>query len=230
MERWVRQALRWGLRARRARVCGVSRWNGGFKVRTSKGRVFKTRSVLCCMGGKFKSLSVPGEERLLGRGVYHGAFEEMPKFCGKVVAVAGGGEAAVHQAIGLSRHARSVYLIHRGDRLKAHRFLRERLSLRPNVFCVFGTEIRTLEGERKLRRVWVRDLKAGTCRPLAADALFVLIGKEAASLPRLGRRRPAGLFLAGDADGSAFRQVAVAGGEGIKAAMECIRYLEGLDA
>lgn len=225
MDRWVRQACRWGLALRRASARDISRDEGTFAVRDTAGGLVRSRALLYCPGAAFQELGVPGEARLKERGVYDAAFERAPLFKGRTVAVVGGGEAAVAQAILLSRHAKRVHLISRGGRLKAHRLLRRRLERRSNVLWLSRASVERAEGNGSLKGVWLRPQDGGERRFLKASALFVLIGKRPPRSP-FGRRRPAGFFTAGDAARGDFRQVAVAGGDGIRAAMRCIRYLE----
>jgi thioredoxin reductase (NADPH) len=225
MSRWTRQARIWGLRTLRARVRGVARVRGGFSLRLGSGRALRARGVVYCPGAAFKGLGLPGEERLRGRGVLNAAFGCAADWRGRTVAVAGGGEAAAHQALALARGARRVHLLCRGERLKAHRLLLRRLRAEPRVAMMNGVAVRGLLGGRRLRALEL-SAPGGPLR-LSVDALFVLVGKTAAPLPFPARRLPPGFFVAGDASGGPFRQVVVAAGEGMKAAMRCAAFLEG---
>lgn len=225
---WLEQARRWGLAARLDEAVSLARGADGlFSVRLKKGGALRARSVLWCAGAGFLRLGVPGEGRLLGKGVWNTS-DEAPSCAGLEAVVAGAGEAAVQQAVTLARKAGRVYLISRTGRLKAHRLLLERLS-RSGVVRIPGFRVSRLFGGRRLEGVELSPA-AGRREPvkLKADALFTLIGKEPVRAPAVWRRKPAGFFEAGDAAAGIFRQVAVAGGDGIRAAMRCIRYLEGL--
>lgn len=228
MSRWVAQARRWGLNLKRAEAKAISWKEGLFTMRTVGLGTATARAVLYCPGSEFKELGVPGESRFRGRGIYHGAFERSPRWRDKAVAVAGGGEAAVAEAIALSRHAGRVYLISRGGRLKTHRLLLRRLIQRPNILWLARTTVEKAEGNGFLQGLRLRRAGGGGGF-LEAAALFVLIGKRPPPLP-FGPRPPAGFFVAGDAAGGDFRQVAVAGGDGVRAAMACLRHLEGRGA
>jgi len=226
MRLWVRQACRWNLRILKKEASGISRQDGNFGIRVTDGSRIFSRALLLCAGMEFKKLGIGGEERLWGRGIYHDAWDESLRLKGKTAAVAGGGEAAVHQALHLSRYAKKVYLICRGDRLRAHRLLRNRVSGSRNILLLFQTVVEKAEGRKRLEGIWVRNLASGIREHLKTDGLFVLIGKQMSHVPFAGFRKKPGFFIAGDAAGWRFRQVAVAGGDGMKAAMECIRYLE----
>ncbi|OGS32552.1 MAG: hypothetical protein A3J82_07960, partial [Elusimicrobia bacterium RIFOXYA2_FULL_69_6] len=150
MSLWVRQARRWGLRTLRARVLSVARAPGGYSLRLEPGPRLRARSVVYCPGAVFKDLGLRGEARFLGRGLRHAAFGRAGRWRGRTVAVAGGGEAAAHQALALARQARRVHLLCRGARLKAHRLLLRRLQDEPRVVVSRGVRVTGLRGRRRL--------------------------------------------------------------------------------
>lgn len=228
MALWLSQARRWGLKTRLDEAVSISRGAGGiFSVRLKKGGALRSRSVLWCAGAGFRRLGVPGESGLLGKGVWN-TCGEAPSCAGLEVAVVGAGEAAVQQAALLARKAANVYLISRTGKLKAHRLLLERLS-RSGVVRLPGFRVSRLLGGRRLEAVELISASGPReVKKLKAEALFTLIGKEPRRVPAGWRRKPAGFFEAGDCAAGIFRQVAVAGGDGIRAAMRCLGYLEGL--
>ncbi|MFA6002587.1 MAG: NAD(P)/FAD-dependent oxidoreductase [Elusimicrobiota bacterium] len=225
MDRFIRQARRWGLRTVRAEVRTVAWGRSGFKLELTGRRRLWTRAVVFCPGAVSRNLDLAAARRLWGRGVHNAAFDDAARWRGRDVAVAGGGEAAAHQALALARHARRVYLVCRGDGLKAHRLLQQRLRRCPRLVKVMGARVRALRGARQLEamqlegrrgRIWLR-----------VGALFVLVGKKPAVRPWPKGRTPSGFFVAGDASGDVPRQVVIAAGEGMKAAMRCMAFLEG---
>lgn len=228
MELWLEQALRWGLKTKMDEAVTVSRGADGiFLVRLKKGGALRSRSVLWCAGAGFRRLGVPGESRLLGKGVWN-TCDEAPSCAGLETAVVGSGEAAVQQAEALARKAARVYLISRTEKLKAHRLLVERFS-RSGAVSLRGFRVSRLLGKNKLEGAELISTSGPReVKKLKLDALFTLIGKESAGVPAGWLRKPAGFYEAGDYAAGIFRQVAVAGGDGIRAAMRCIRYLEGL--
>lgn len=225
MGRWVEQARLWGLRTRRAEVRKVRRTGGGFSLHLDRGRLLTARTVIYCPGAAFQGLGLSTEGRFLGRGLSHTAFDRASRWRGKTVAVAGGGEAAVHQALALARHARRVYLVCRAGTVKAHRLLRKRLRQASRIVPVLGATVCRLQGRRRLEALEISGCHGR--QRLDTDALFVLVGRAPAALPFPRRRLPPGFFVAGDAEGNVYRQVAVAAGSGMKAAMRCIAFLEG---
>ncbi|MBI4056562.1 MAG: FAD-dependent oxidoreductase [Elusimicrobia bacterium] len=232
MGRFEEQARRWGLETAAEKVLKIAPREEGFSVR-SAGRVHSSRAVVLCVGAGFKNLGVPGEEKFLERGVYHGVFDQASQFGGATVAVVGGGDAAVHQALHLSRHAGKVYLIHRGKNLKAMGLLKKRVLACPNIETLFDFAVVGIEGpeesSRKFKgRIRVEGVRSRARRRLDISALFVLVGKETDS-PLVGQCFSCpGVFLAGDSRPGSGRQIVIAAGDGMRAGMECEKYLSGL--
>ncbi|OGR80744.1 MAG: hypothetical protein A2X32_09380 [Elusimicrobia bacterium GWC2_64_44] len=223
---WAAQAERWGLQVRRGEALRIIRGHEGFTVRLGGGAL-RARAVLWCAGAGFRSLGVPGEKLFSGRGVWNTS-DEAPSCAGRVVAVAGSGEAALQQAALLARRAGKVYLVTRGGALKGHRLLRARF-LASGALWLPGFRVARLQGKGRLQAALLETVSGRREKlVLPLDALFVLAGKEARPAPAAWRRPPAGFFSAGDAACGIFRQVGVAGGDGLRAAMLCLRYLEAL--
>lgn len=223
MARFERQARRWGARLVKAEVERLRPGALGFDVVCARGRL-KTKAVVVCAGARFLELGLPREKRL--RGVYHGPAAACPGIAGRRVVVAGGGEAAAYQALALANSAREVLLVCRGRRLKSIGLLLDRLARRSNVCLRLRTEVAALHGAGRLCAVTLRGVDGGPGERVSAAALFVLVGKEPRRglLPRPGRR---GVFSAGDLRAGLHRQVAVAAGDGVRAGMDCERYLRG---
>lgn len=224
MDLWLDQARRWGLPVLMDEATAVARAGGGFSVSLKKGKMLRAGSFIWCGGAEFRKLGVPGEKRFTGRGVWNTA-HEAPDCAGKDVAVVGSGEAAVQQALQLCARARSVSLLTRPGQPRAHRLLLRRLA-KSKVRLMPGLEVKRVCGGRRL----TLELKPGSGgrsrSKLEVAALFVLIGKDPRRAPAVWRRGPSGFFEAGDAASGMFRQVAVAGGDGVRAAMRCAAYLE----
>lgn len=180
------------------------------------------RAVVYCGGARFRDLGLPGERRLRGRGVFHASFAAPARFLRGTAVVVGGGEAAVHQAVALSKTAGRVFLLSRGA-LSAHGLLLRRLAACRNVVRLSGARVTGLEGARRLEAVAGVDAGDLPWR-MSVSALFVLVGMEPGALPGLSPDGP-GCFFAGDARGQRYRQVAVSAGDGLRQGMRCLRYL-----
>lgn len=216
MDAYIRQARFWGLKTVRGELSGLRPGARAQRLTLADGRRLSARAVVLATGARFKDLDAPGAARLRGRGVAHAAFDEAGSWRGRDVAVIGGGEAAVHQAVHLAGTARSVVLVARGP-LKAHRLLLARLAARDNI-RVRRERVLRVEGRER-----VSGLVLGGGERLKVSAVFVLIGAQASPWARFAARP--GVFVAGDARGGLERQVAVAAGDGMAAAMRAQRWL-----
>lgn len=230
MRRIERQALAHGLKIVKGEVVEVSAGRGvGLKL--SDGRVVRARAAILATGSDFSPLGAKGEKRLKGRGVGNAVFGSASRYAGKVVGVAGGGEAAAHQALALAEHAKKVVLLVRGERLKAIAPLREGVRRHPRIETRSGVSVEAVEGNGRFEGAVLRT-RGGARRKLRLDSLFVLVGKRPraprvrtrgrASAAALARR---GIFTAGDARPGSARQAAVAAADGMSRAMECERWL-----
>jgi thioredoxin reductase (NADPH) len=153
----------------------------GFRVELSDDTSVRASSVLCATGVEWRTLHVPGVERLLHSGVYYGsAVSEAPGLRGKDVYVVGGGNSAGQAAMSFAAVARSVTLLVRGHHLAASMssYLADRLEAAPNVQVLTNTQIRSVDGDHWLRTIELTDRGTGRRTVLDAHALFVCIGGE----------------------------------------------------
>jgi len=202
--------------------------------------VLVSRSVIIAIGTHPRRLQVPGEKELLGRGVSYCATCDGPLFRGKPVAVVGGGNSAVHEALHLAGLASRVYLIHRRDRLRAEHVVGERARSHPRVEIVWDSVPQRFLGEGSLSGIEILNKKTGAVRVLEAAAVFVSIGAH----PRTDFLRGVleldpegfivtgenlqtsmpGVFAAGDVRAQHFRQIVTAVAEGARAAQAAENY------
>lgn len=213
------------------------------EVVTSLGTV-SARSVVLATGASPRRLDVPGEAELgAGNGVAYCAVCEAPLFAGRDVAVVGGGDSAMEEALAVSRHARRVHLIHRRDTFRCTPVMLERVRARPNVTVHAGAVVTAVHADPagRLARASVRHAD-GIDRDLAVQGLFVAIGHTPRSELAAGEldlsptahvhvtgpggaTSVPGVFVAGDVTDDRFRQAVTAAGAGCAAALECQRYL-----
>ena len=210
-------------------------------VRTSNGEL-SGRAVIIATGRRPQMLNVPGESDLRGRGVSYCATCDGPFFRDKRVAVVGGGNSAVEEALYLTRFASEVTVIHRRDALRADRILQERAFSIEKVRFAWNSVVASIEGEGKVESVSIKDVKTGETSSLPVDGVFIYVG----SLPNteifegqieldergyvivdadLATSAP-GVFAAGDVHVGPVKQVATAVGDGALAAISAGRYLE----
>lgn len=144
-------------------------------VHTTEGD-FETKSLILAMGAHHAHLGVPGEEELAGMGVSYCATCDGAFFKSKTVAVVGGGDVAVEDAVFLARSCEKVYLLHRRDELRAAQVLQDSLKALPNVEILYSHTVSAIVGEDMVEKLIVKDGKTGEEKELAVQGVFVAVG------------------------------------------------------
>ena len=209
-------------------------------LETSEG-VFRGRTVVIATGASPRALGVPGEEVLVGKGVHYCAACDGAFYRGKTVAVVGGGNSAVADALTLSRIAKKVYLIHRRDSLRATKVYHAPLMTSPNVEFCWNSTVSALLHTGRLTGLRLKDVRTGGERELACDGIFISVGRapatelfrDALELDKSGyivadestRTNLPGVFAAGDVRTKALRQVVTATADGAVAVHYAEAYL-----
>lgn len=204
------------------------------------------RTVLVCSGANPRPLGLPNEAQLTGRGVSYCALCDGNFFRDQVIAVVGGGNSALEEALYLSRIAKKVYLVHRREGFRAAKIYQDKLKATPNIELVLDTVVSQLLGDKDLQGVTLHNVKTGEDRDQALEGLFVFVGYDPqnAFLPQglevdakgfivtdcEMRTSLPGLFAAGDIRSKQCRQVTTAVGDGATAATAAFSYLEQLEA
>ena len=212
------------------------------KVVYVDGDWLESRTVVVASGASPKRLGVPGEEKLIGRGVSFCATCDAPFYRGQRVAVVGGGDTAVQEALYLTKFAKKVYLIHRRRKLRAARILQERLFNNDKVEVVWSSVVEEILGEDMVQGLRLRNLETGEKQELKVSGVFLFIGlrpnsaflKGLVDLDAEGfvitgenlETSVPGIFAAGDVRRKILRQVSTAVGDGATAAHAAERYLE----
>jgi len=235
-----RQATKYGLETLNTEVSGV-RTGNAYEVSTSEGNI-QTAAIIIAAGAEYRKLDVAGEERLSGRGVSYCATCDGFFFRDREVAVVGGGDTAITDALELSQHCRKVYIIHRRDQLRATKALQEKAFSQPKIELVWNTVVHEIVGDRMLRSLRLRNVKTGQSSDLEVDGIFVAVGikpnshvfSQLVTLDEAGfivtdelmRTSAPGIFAAGDVRHNSFRQVITAAGDGAGAAMSAFKYVK----
>ena len=209
------------------------------EVTTNKG-TYKGKTVIIATGCDNRKLRLENEERLTGRGVSYCATCDGALFKNKVVAVVGGGNTALEDALYLCDLASKVYLIHRRDEFRGEEALAEKLKNKNNLEFVFNSNVTKINGEEKLESVEVTD-NNGMKKELAISGLFIAVGRvpENENFRKLINLNQAGyieakedchtnvegIFVAGDVRVKSLRQLVTAEADGAVAAMEAIKYI-----
>ena len=213
----------------------------GWLVATSEGEL-RGSAVVVATGSQFRRLGVPGEERLRGKGVSNCATCDAALMRGKTVAVVGGGDSALLEALELAQHVGKVVIFHRGGAFGAQRTYQQRVLAHPAIEVRFSTVIEEIVGESSVEAVKVRETQTGAVAQVELAAVFVYVGMEPQTAFLRGRlpldesgrivtdgslrTELAGLFAAGDVRNGSEPQAAVAAGEGAQAALAAHRYLK----
>ena len=145
------------------------------KAVTSEG-TYQAKTLILAMGATHRELGVPGEKELAGMGVSYCATCDGAFFRGRSVAVVGGGDVAVEDAIFLARGCEKVYLIHRRDELRAAKSLQEKLFACENVEVIWDTVVDEINGEDHVESIKLRNVKTGENKYMDMDGIFVAVG------------------------------------------------------
>lgn len=240
MENFRKQAVRFGARIETDEARAIRREDEGWIV-VGENREYRARAVIIATGASYRKLGLAGEGRLTGKGVSYCATCDGAFFRDREVAVVGGGDNALTEAIFLTRFCRKLYLIHRRDRFRAIQILQERVFSDPKIEVLWDSVVEAIEGETQLERIIVRNLKENRSYPLKLDGLFVSIGMEPQTAfvkglvelnewgeikvdPKMATSQP-GIFAAGDVAEACPKQVATAVGTGVAAALAVNEYL-----
>lgn len=221
-------------------VKAITRAKEGFAISTDGGREISARSVIVATGKRPMELGVPGEKKLIGRGVSYCATCDGPLFASQSVAVCGGGNSAIQAAIEMARVATTVYLVSR-SLWRADPIIQDRVPQHKNIEPRVGYEVVEIVGDKSVEGMRIRDNKTGTESLLNVKGVFVEVGlrpntdftKDLVGLNEYGEIRVncrcetnvPGIFAAGDATDVHEKQIVVAAGEGAKAALSAHDFL-----
>lgn len=215
--------------------------HGDYKlVRTSDGD-FETRTVVLAMGASHRQLGVPGENELCGMGVSYCATCDGAFFKGRDVAVVGGGDVALEDALFLARGCNKVYLIHRRDAFRGAKVLQKQVEEKENIVCVMDSVVDEIVGEDLVEKVCISNKKTQQSSELSVQGIFIAVGispntKDIQGLPKQddagyiiaaedGVTDIPGIFVAGDCRTKQLRQVITATADGANAITSVERYL-----
>jgi thioredoxin reductase (NADPH) len=202
---------------------------------------YPTRAVIVATGAAYRRLGLPNEARLIGRGVSYCATCDGAFFRERDIAVVGGGDTALMEAIFLTKFAKKVALIHRRDRFRGTKIIQERVLANPKIVVYWDSVIETIDGGDNVEAIVLRNVKDETRTTLPVDGLFVSIGMdpntefvkallelnewgEIVVQANMATSQP-GIYAAGDVIDACPHQVAAAVGSGVHAAISVDEYL-----
>ncbi|HYT73008.1 MAG TPA: thioredoxin-disulfide reductase [Gemmatimonadales bacterium] len=219
--------------------------DGWFDVVTARGKTYRAPAVILTAGGTPVKLQVPGEKEYAGKGVSYCAVCDGAFFKGEVLAVVGGGDAAVEEADYLTRYASKVYIVHRRDRFRASKILQERAFANPKIEVIWNQKVVEIRGnERGTEQLVLEDTVTGRRSTLNVGGVFIFVGfkpntgiveghfeHDAAGYMITDERMMTtipGLFAAGDVRSQLTRQITTAVGDATTAAIAVEKYLTAL--
>ncbi len=241
MELFKKQAERFGADTYQEDATRVDLSSRPFRVVTDEREVLAD-ALIIATGASAKWLGLPSEERLMNRGVSACATCDGALYRGKRMAVVGGGDTAMEEALFLTRFATSVQVIHRREELRASRIMQQRALDNPKIEFVWNSVVDEILGEDEVRGVRVRNLKTEKQTEIGLEAVFIAIGHQPNSSlfesslstdaagyievePGSTRTRIPGVFACGDVMDAKYRQAVTAAGSGCMAAIEAERWL-----
>lgn len=238
-----KQAKRFGLTILSSNVEKINIFDRVFTIITDSGQI-KTNAIIIATGAQPKLLGIKGEKTFTGRGVSYCATCDGPFFRGKNVAVVGGGDAAVQEAIYLTRFAKKVYVIHRRGELRATRVIQQRAFENPDIEFLWHHIVNEIRGKETVDGLILKDVRSGKESSLDAEGVFIYVGyspnslfvKDIVSLSEEGyiitdenmQTSQPGIYAAGDVRKKLLRQVVTAVADGAVAAVAAEKYLDEL--
>lgn len=235
------QAASFGADVRTAEARSVEVLEDGFAVETS-GDTFEARTIIVATGTAYKKLGVPGENEFLGRGVSYCATCDGPFYKDQEIAVVGGGDSALQEALYLTAFAKHVCLIHRRDQFRAVPILRERVRANEKIDCRLSHVVERIQGDSGVESIVLKDLKTGDTSTRETSGVFLFVGL----IPRTGfirdlvqttpegfiltdedmKTNVRGILAAGDCREKLLRQISTAVGDGATASFAAQRLIE----
>lgn len=242
MDQCTKQAERFGTRFVQAMVTHVDLSKRPFKITLDNGTSFETQTIIAATGASAKYLGLPNEMKLIGRGVSACATCDGFFFRGQDIAVVGGGDTAAEEANFLTKFAKTVYLIHRRDELRASKAMAAKVLNNPKIKPIWDSAVHEIVGEGEVKALKIKNLKTGAMSDLAVTGMFVAIGHKPNSdifkgfvdmdetgyvktKPHSTATNVPGFFACGDLQDNVYRQAISAAGTGCMAALDAERFL-----
>jgi thioredoxin reductase (NADPH) len=242
-QKMQQQATKFGLEIKQASVERVS-INGKTKAITlDDGSQLEAKALILSTGAHPRKLKIPGEDEFRGKGVSYCATCDGAFFKDNDIAVVGGGDSAVQEAIFLTKFAKTVYIIHRRDKLRAEKILQERAFSNPNIKFVWDAVVEKIDGDSSgVTSLIVKNLKTDESTTIDVQGVFIYIGYNPntefmAGLANLDKENylitdenmstsSPGVYAAGDVRAKQLKQIATAVGDGAIAGVEAEKYIE----
>jgi len=235
------QAEKFGAEFVGQNVTSIDTSSSPFKISVGED-VYTAKSIIIATGAETKWLDAKGASTLIGRGVSSCAPCDAPFFKNKKVAVVGGGDSAMEEALVLTKYASEVTIIHRRDSFRASAAMQEKVKSDPKIKIIWNTEVVEVVGDQKLEKLILKNNQTNTNSDFVVDGLFVAIGHTPSTLIFQGKieldekgyviakertkTSVPGIFVSGDVEDINYKQAVTAAGFGCMAGMDTLKYLE----
>lgn len=241
-DKFKEHAERFGAEFLEASATGVN-FSGKTYMVMVGDREIEARSIIIATGMNHRKLGIPGEERLMGRGVFVCATCDAALYEDRKTVVVGGGDSAIQEALDLARFASEVTIVHRREKTRACKCLIDRAINEPRIRFQYNTEVIEIIGDKRVSGVKLRDNLTGENRVVETDGVLLAIGWEPntsilrgyidlddSGYPHTDGVKTAinGVFVAGELIDKTYRQLVTSCGSGCAAALESITWLEGV--
>ncbi|MFH1509622.1 MAG: FAD-dependent oxidoreductase [Candidatus Nealsonbacteria bacterium] len=224
-------------------VFKIEKVDNGFIVITGEKERIKTKTIIITTGADPRPLEIPGEKEFIGKGVSYCVACDGPLFVKKDLVVAGGGNSAFEAALSLSNYANKIYIIERGDKIRADEENQEMVKKNNKIELITNSIIKEIKGDKFVKEIIYQENKTKKNISLSVSGLFVEIGSQPATAfvkglvefnnkdeiivdPSNCRTKTDGIWAAGDVNNVLFKQIVIAAGAGAVAAMDVSSYLQ----
>ncbi len=241
-QRMERQAVKFGLEIIQGTVIDIALEGKMKRVSLDNGTHYEAKSIVLATGAHPRLLKIEGENEFRGRGVSYCATCDGAFYRDRKIAVVGGGDSAVQEAIFLTKFAEIVYVIHRRDKLRSEKILQERAFSNPKIKFIWDTVVEKIAGDDGVNALHLKNVKTGEKSKLDVQGFFIYIGYNPNTEFLKGlvdlngdnyiithdnmATSASGIFAAGDVRNKPLKQIATAVGDAATAAMAVVKYIE----
>lgn len=241
-QKMEKQAVKFGLEITQGSVAKVAIRDRTKEVTLEDGQKYEAKSIILATGAHPRNLKIEGEDEFRGKGVSYCATCDGAFFKGESIAVVGGGDSAVQEALFLTKFADTVYVVHRRDKLRAEKILQERAFSNSRIKFIWDSVPEQITGEAGVNALHIRNVRTDEKTVLNVQGIFIYIGYNPnteflAGLANLDKDNhiiadeymstsSPGIFVAGDVRSKSIKQIATAVGDGATAAVAAEKYIE----
>lgn len=243
MKKFEEHLKKFSIEIKKEKVIKIEKKEQDFVVKTEQKQEFLAKTIIIATGRDPRPLEVEGEKEFIGKGVSYCSICDAPFFQNKAVAIIGGGNSGLRAALDLAKYAKRIFIFEKSEKLLADEILQEQVKKESKIEIHLNTEIKKIEGNKKVQDLIYQDSKTKKTYQVPMDGVFIQIGSVPATgflkgLVEFNRSDEIkcdfencatscpGIFTAGDVDDGKWKQIIVAAGEGAIAALSAYEYLQ----